>query len=234
MSGTVSQTAPETTNVQVRTSAGRGRPPAHLVASDLVTGISAAARGPVAHPGRGTLVAGRDPPGLARRLRRSGRPRRGARPTAAAPTVTVTAEVPVTGSVPTGAVATAGSTTTSWSTPPPTAGSSPCASAAVAVRVLSRDGRAAAPAASPDGDPGGVRDRARRRVRRRGRRARRRRVAPAHVARRLRVGPDVVGRRPHAAPGTSGICPNMPWDGSRIMAVAVDDPRRGRDARRRW
>ena len=67
-----------------------------------------------------------------------------------------------------------------------------------AVRVLSRDGHAAAPAVAPGGRPGRVRARTRRRVRRRGRRARRRRVAATRVARRLRVGSLVVGRRPHA------------------------------------
>ena len=95
-----------------------------------------------------------DPPGLARGLRRAGRPRGRRRPTAVGPAVTLTAEVPVTGARRLRRRRLLlGRTTTRWSTPPPTA-----ASLAVAggrrcrCGSSSRDGRAAAPAASPDGD----------------------------------------------------------------------------------
>ena len=129
-----------------------------------------------------------------------------------------------------------GSTTTSWSSPRPTAGSSSCASPAVAVRVaVARRACALAPAVVARRQPGRLRDRARRRVRRRGRRPRRRRVAPARVARRLRLGPDVVARRSHARLARVG--PARHAVGRVAHHRRVDDPtrpRRSSPAATRW
>ena len=101
-------------------------------------------------------------------------------------------------SAPTAAAGTAGRPTTSSSTPPPTAASWRSRRAGGPVRVLSREGRAAAPTVAPGGDRVASRPGARRRVRRRGRAARRLRLAPARLARRLRLGPRVVARRRRA------------------------------------
>ena len=97
MSGTVSQTAPRSDERAGQERESARTPAAHLVASGLVTGISAAAVARSRTLGEARWSPGGDPPGLARRLRRPGRPRGGARRRLAAPTVTVTAEVPVTG-----------------------------------------------------------------------------------------------------------------------------------------
>ena len=231
MSGTVSQTAPRNDERAGQGSAGRVTPAAHLVASDLVTGISAAAlaRSRILGEARwspgGTRLAWLD--AFGGRVDLVVGPADGSGPDVTSPP---RSRSPA--SVRTGAVATAGSTTTAGLRRRRRPAPRRACRAAVGCRCCRATGVPAAPAASPDGTRVAfvierddacdiaVVD------------ARRRRVAPAHVARRLRLGPDVVGRRPHAGLARVGSAQHA------VGRVAHHGRRgrrcrRGRDARRR-
>ena len=203
--------------------------PADLVASDRVTGISAAALARSRVLGEPRWSPDGAAPGLARRLRRSGRPRRRGPADGGGPDVTVTAEVPVTG---VGAYGGGGYCWVDDDTLVYAAADGRLLAVRVdggRVRVLSpRRAVRLRPRSSPDGtrvafviERDDACDVAR---------GRRSTAARGPGACRTPTTPGTRRGRPTAArwPGTSGICPNMPWDGSRIMAVAVDDPTRSR------